>query len=155
MVIETIGTYAEYSAQSTERLKQSGISESSIASSIEPCVCGHRRGDHSTAMHGMCVVGRPSWNYRNRLTLERCPCNRFALVVDAIAEAVERESRKSVADFWCEACDEEAEPTAKYACGNCGSEFTYADEGSHRCADCGKFAAKMDGDFCSSCGEEL
>ena len=154
-MIETSRTYAEYRAQMPERLRQAGLSEGSIARSTELCSCGHTRGDHSTQRHGMCVVGNPSWNHRHKLNLEFCSCPRFEQVVDAIAEAAEREARKSAADFWCETCDEEAEPTAKYACGNCGGEFTYADEGSHRCPDCGKFASKMDGDFCSDCGEEL
>ena len=151
----TIGTYAEYSAQSTERLKQSGLSEGSIARLTEPCVCGHRRGDHSTALYGLCMIGSSGWNHRNKLTLDRCTCPRFKQVVDAIAESEEREARKSAADFWCETCGEQAEPTAKYDCGSCGTEFTYADEGTHRCPDCGKFASKMEGDFCSDCGEEL
>ena len=155
MMIGQSGTYAEYRAQMPERLKQAGLSEASIARSTEPCSCGHVRGDHSTAMHGRCVVGSPGWNHRNKLNLEPCSCPRVEQVVDAIAEAVELEARKSAAEFWCEACGDQAEPTAKYACGNCGTEFTYADEGTHRCPDCGKFAAKMDGDFCSSCGEEL
>jgi len=133
----------------------------------EICICGHRRGHHNSFM---CCVGKEKWNRRANLNEPYCGCHGFVAAPTAeeaaeeAAEAARLEEieaadkivRKAQADLWCANCDEEVtEPTAKYECGNCGSEFTYADEGTHRCPDCGKFAAKMDGDFCPDCGEEI
>lgn len=61
-------------------------------------------------------------------------------------------------EVWvCPGCDhvfdEEPELTTLYECGNCGTTFSKEDEGSNRCPDCGKFAAKQDDGGCPECGE--
>lgn len=48
---------------------------------------------------------------------------------------------------------EEPELTTLYECGNCGTTFSKEDEGSNRCPDCNKFAAKQDDGGCPECAE--
>lgn len=54
----------------------------------------------------------------------------------------------------CEAINEDNKG-AHYTCNNCGNEFTYEDEGTHRCSGCGKFAAKDYALSCNDCDAEV
>ncbi len=137
-------------------LADHGLNEAGLDYSNQRCYCGHRRGAHS--LRG-CHVGNEKWNTRNKRNDPRCDCRGFIEKSEyerAVAEeAEEHERRRAEAEHWCDNCDDAVdEPTTKYDCGNCGSEFTYEDEGTNRCPDCGKFAAKMDGAYCPDCGEE-
>ena len=134
-----------------------GASENGAASMRQICFCSHRRGSHRTRG---CSVGHEQWNKRNRRDDPYCSCQGYIEMAEAkrheVEKAADREERKANAELWCESCDDEVEElTVKYECSYCGTEFTYADEGTHRCPECGKFASKLDGDFCPGCGDEV
>lgn len=124
----------------------------------EMCGCGHRQGVHNGSIG--CLVGRDKWNARYRRTDKHCGCRGFIRKEEferlQAEEAEERAEALETAEYWCTQCDQAVDdPTAKYECSECGTEFTYADEGTHQCPNCRRFAGKQDGDFCPDCGEEL
>jgi Zn finger protein HypA/HybF involved in hydrogenase expression len=122
------------------------------------CACGHLRG----LTHNLtgCLVGREKFAQRTGTWDEPyCYCRGFVAAPspwEVIADLAGDIVRKAEADFWCNECDDAVEePATKYECGNCGAEFTDADEDSNRCPGCNRFAAKVDGDFCPNCGGEV
>ncbi len=123
------------------------------------CACGHRSGFHGLTG---CQVGHVKWNRREGRNDPFCGCTGFLEAAEAArlaaTEATERAAARAEADYWCTGCDEaidEADLTVRYECGNCGNEFTYADEGSNRCPECSRFATKVSETACPDCGEDV
>lgn len=143
----------------TLELRDHGASERGLTYMQQICFCGHRQGNHGACG---CTVGSVKWNQRNRRDDPHCGCQGFIEKTEAerieAEEAEEKTRARDEAEFWCETCDDavdEFDLTVKYECGNCGGEFTYADESSNRCPDCGKFAGKIGDDHCPDCGDQV
>lgn len=147
----------EYFEANAELMQLKGIG-SYYKDGIVRCTCGHPRGSHNS-IRG-CCVGNRAWNKRHGRGDPECFCRGFITPEEQARihriEVEEREAQRAESDHWCPECDGPVdEPTAKYECGNCGDEFTWADECTNRCPSCGKFAAKVEGDFCPDCGCEV
>ena len=121
-------------------------------------ICNNRRGSHFSGARTGCSIGSDRHNRHYDRQDPPCGCPGFMAVVayeQAEREQAEEEAVRATWPWQCEGCEEIFEDDADfqrlYECGECGGIFSYEDVGSHRCEQCGKFAAKLTDRGCPEC----
>lgn len=136
-----------------------GYKKVTLDSLNERCgICGNRRGGHFSGARTGCSIGSDRHNRHYNRQDPQCNCPGFMAVADyeqAEQEQAEEDAVRATWPWQCEGCEEIFEDNGDfqrlYECGECGSIFSYEDVGSHRCEQCGKFAAKLTENGCPEC----